>query len=133
MSLTNDDQAKQAFRSATKLRDAGRHDDALAILHDLLSAYPDSPAVLGTIAGVLYDARRLGEAREYFARVLKLRPNNELASLGLFHCLWGLDDRASARAEVVRFLSENSSEEYRLLLDEMGWEFDSLGQRLTEG
>jgi predicted Zn-dependent protease len=130
MNLKNDERAKQLFRKATQLRDAGRHDDAVATLQEILSEYPKSTAVLGTMGSVLYPAKRFSEARDYFVRVLTLRPSAELASLGLFHCLWALGDHAAARAEVVRFLTDNTSEDYNQLLSEMGWKFDSDHRRL---
>lgn len=134
MGLRDDESAKRAFRDAAELRDAGRrYDEALAILQALLSEYQESTAVLGTMAAVLFAAKRFAEARDYFSRVLTLRPNVELASLGLFHCLWAMGDREAARAEVVRFLSDNDSAEYAQLLREMGWRFDASRHQLIEG
>lgn len=133
MSLATDEHAKNAFREATNLRDRGRHDEAIVILEDLLRDYPDAPAILGSLGGVLYAAKRFREAKGYFIRVLELRPNVELASLSLFHCHWALGDEAAARAELVRFLSDNESDEYRQLMEEMGWRFDRAQRLLREG
>lgn len=124
MNLASDEKAKEAFRCAVQLREQGRHDEAIAVLRDLLAVYPDAPAILGSLGGVFYAAKRFEEAKGYFMRVLELRPNVELASLGLFHCHWVLGDKTAARAELVRFLRDNDSEEYAQLLKEMGWRYD---------
>lgn len=77
-------------------------------------------------AAKLRDAERF-----YFLRVAELRPNVELASLGLFHCLWHLGDEDAARQELVRFASKNDSKESALLLEEMGWHLDRETATLT--
>jgi predicted Zn-dependent protease len=124
MNLKDDKRANRVVADAAKLRDAGRYQEAISLLTGVQANYPDSPAILGTIGGVLYAAKRFEEAKAYFSRVTALRPNAELASLALFHCLWKLGQQDAARAELVRFASSNDSKEYARLLEEMGWRFE---------
>ena len=132
MNLSDDPRARLAYREAIRLRALGDHEGALRLLVPLIVSHPESPKLLGTIGSLLFLLDRLRDAWPYFQRVLALRPNNEIASLGLFHCLWDIGDRDGARRELVRFLSQNESQEYSQLLQEMGWHFDRAQRTLIE-
>jgi predicted Zn-dependent protease len=123
--MRRDDNIDVTLRTVTEHANTGSFEQALALAMPLLDSHPNDARVLGVSAGVLWRAGRLEEAVGLFARAASASPKSELASLGLFHCLWGLNRPEEAKAEVARFLSIASSREYDLLLEEMGWRFDA--------
>ena len=60
-----------------------------------------------------------GEASKLFGHIVRLKPDTELASRGLFHSLWKLGRHNEALEEMKRFLLIADSEEYRQLLKGM--------------
>ncbi len=85
----------------------------------LARQHPRSAPVLGYLAGVYFQTDDLENAAEYFRRTTELSPTSELASVGLFHSLWGLGMKQVALDEMRRFLSISESSEYDLLLHDL--------------
>lgn len=130
--MRKDDEIDAVLRSVTEKASRGEFEQAFAEGAPLLELHPKDPRVLGVVAGVLWRTGRFEEAAELFARTTTISPRSELASVGLFHSLWSLKRVEEARAEATRFLSNGSSREYELLLDEMGWKFDVRTKSITE-
>lgn len=122
--MRSEDEIDTALRSVTEKAAGGEFDQALKQGLPLLQQHPEDPRVSGVLAGVLWRAGEVEEAAKLFSRTTIRSPRSALASLGLFHCLWGLGRLDEARTEVARFLALGSSEEHELLLEEMGWRFD---------
>jgi predicted Zn-dependent protease len=87
-----------------------------SILAELISSRPDSAVFCATYANTLQLLGDAASALPYFRRAVLLEPNSEKFSLGLFHCLWGLDSRTDAINEAKRFLESQPSAEYAELL-----------------
>ncbi|HYQ00033.1 MAG TPA: tetratricopeptide repeat protein [Polyangiaceae bacterium] len=118
------DGINRVLSNATELASRGEFSKALGVLEPLAVSEPNDPRVLGVLAGVYFRQDRFEEAARYFRRATERSPRSELASLGLFHALWKLGEQLSAEQELTRFLSIRESEEYRMLLEEMGWRFE---------
>lgn len=115
---------KETFQRALDLRHAGEFHDATSLLHGLLAAEAPSTkhraALFGELGGLyLFDLDDPSAAREWYQNAVELSPRSEMASLGLFHSLVGCDELLEALDEMRRFLTLQSSDEYRCLLREM--------------
>jgi predicted Zn-dependent protease len=101
---------------------SGKRREAQRGLVLLAGQYPNSAPVIGYLAGVYYRFRQLKRASELFRRTTELSPKSELASVGLFHSLWGQGFKQQAFDEMRRFLSLHHSTEYAQLLHDMAVE-----------
>lgn len=103
---------------AKEMRDAGREEEALALLYEIINAHPRS-AYARLVAGeILWGRGELREALSQFEEATVLVPRSEAASLSLFHIRLRLDDEEGAFREMRRFLADNESFEYRRLIVE---------------
>ena len=108
---------KVEFSRAVELRDKGKPQDALAILH-VLSQKPDATAaVFGVMGSLLWETESADSAIPSFQRATALSPHSEVASLGLFHTLFESGRTDDAFDEMRRFLKFAESEEYQSILD----------------
>lgn len=114
-----DTSADQLVDEAIKLRDRGRESEALEILVEIVQEHPDSYAAHVILGGLHWDREDLEEARRCFAKAVSIRPDLEMASLGLFHTSYKLGDKRAAIAEMQRFVSISDSAEYRELAEEL--------------
>jgi len=90
-----------------------------ALMADLLSRHPTSAVFNAIYANTLKLLNRADDAVAYFARAVSLDPDEELFSLGLFHCLWRLGRKHEALQEMRRFTSLHESKEYAGMSDEI--------------
>ena len=116
---------RNRFDTALRLRDEERYVEALELLESLRKEPIDEPALL---AGVycqigniyLFQLERPSDAESAFRSAISRTPQSELCSLGLFHSLMRQKRVEEALAEMKRFLTDNSSEEYTRVLAEIG-------------
>jgi predicted Zn-dependent protease len=87
---------------ATDLANRNEFSAALGLVEPLAASEPNNPRVLGVFAGLYFRQGKLEEASRYFRRATELSPKSELASLGLFHSLWGTGEHTSAEREIAR-------------------------------
>jgi predicted Zn-dependent protease len=113
------DQLKTALDRCIKLIGQGKHREALRILQPLSRQHPRSAAVFGTLGRAFFEIGDMQKSREAFQSAVDLNPKSELASLGLFHSLWGRHATSEAFAEMRRFLSISDSSEYKTLLRDL--------------
>ena len=100
------------FTRALALAGRGDRRAAAEILERLAAKFPHRPAILGVLGSVRLGLGEYERALECYRETAALCPAFDLASLGLFHSLWGLGRREEAFAEMRRFQSVASSEEY---------------------
>lgn len=104
------------FEEALRLRDAGKHGEALELLLQILEADPDyHPAWLVT-GGLYLKLGELEKAAVAFRWLTDQFPSQHIASLGLFHSLWAAGAYEEALLEIKRFLSLSPSTEYIIIL-----------------
>ncbi len=115
-----DDEFKTLYAEAFGLKKARNYVEARAHLKRLALERPDYASVRGVLGGVLFELHEFREAAEEFRATTRLSPRSELASLGLFHSLLRMGDRAAAIAEMQRFTSLRESPEYTSLQLELG-------------
>jgi len=110
------------FQEAIRLREQGQHEEALALLNTMRRELSDYPAYFLVLGNLQEELSRPDEAVQSYREATELAPQNEMVSLGLFHCLWSqweLGDVVAgdqALAEIRRFLSIRDSDEYRRIL-----------------
>ena len=120
-----DEDFRREFETAVALREAG---DAVAAMKILESIEAASRQHLNYWLVVGYTKKQLDDfegAERAFREAVSLRPESELASRGLFHCLWNngrsgdADAEERALQELGRFLSIADSEYYREIVQEL--------------
>jgi predicted Zn-dependent protease len=98
-----DSKARSALSKAIALARNGKAAKAIKVLQPLASAHSKSVPLLGYLGGLYYMRKDYAKAVPLFRRTVKLSPDSELASLGLFHSLDQQKKRARAMAEAKRF------------------------------
>jgi predicted Zn-dependent protease len=111
---------KKLLGQAIDLKNQERYSEAAHLLENLSKSYPESASVRALLGDALWEQNDLGGAVASFRQAVKLAPNSETASLGLFHTLLESGDRQSAIAEMSRFLTVSDSEEYKVLARSLG-------------
>jgi len=83
--------------------------DALYSLDQFISSGVESIGVWILKASIHFQLDQFFHAKVAFRKVLQRKPKNEIASIGLFHCLWGTEDKVEALEEMKRFFKEVGS------------------------
>lgn len=126
-SKTNNREA--LFEEALKLRDSGQIEAAIEKLEEILNENRRSDAAMfGTLGNIYWKSKDFPNASKCFRKAVKLSPQSELASLGLFHTLWDMGRERDAFEEAKRFLSIRDSEEYFKLVEELRESFESIDE-----
>lgn len=112
------------FEIAWGLRNSGNDEKAIMKLLSLAEKYPNNPAFYGIIADIYWDMKDVKKAIEYFRKAVCVKPDSELASLGLFHTLWEKGEKEEALEEMKRYLSHYSSKKYDKILKGIVKEID---------
>lgn len=76
-----DPRVEAALEAAKGHREAGRLDEAAAVLREALEELPEEPELHEAVGAVLGDAGRRGEAIAAWSEALRLRPESERARL----------------------------------------------------
>lgn len=116
MNSTND---RVILNRAIGLSRQGKNREAVRLLQPLARQHPRSAVIFGCLGGAHFELGEMDKAAEAFGRATRLNPKSELASLGLFHSLWGQGAATAAFAEMRRFLSTSDSVEYTTLLRDL--------------
>jgi tetratricopeptide (TPR) repeat protein len=122
MSITSDKRRKieETFEEGIKLRDLGNFEEAIQKFSEILLETKEYDApVLGVMGNIYWNLKDYVHAHDCYQKAVELKPESELASLGLFHTLWDMGREREALAEAKRFLSLRESEEYFKLAEEM--------------
>jgi hypothetical protein len=75
--------------------------------------------VYAVIAGIYKDKEDYQNARKYIAQAVALKPDYELASLGLYIALAELEEDGDAVMEMVRYLADNPAHLYLTTLQDL--------------
>ena len=110
---------KREFARAMSLKRDGQLSNAASIIEGLVDSYPESAKLLCALAGVYWDMGNLKRATRQFEKAVELAPTLELASLGLFHCLWEQKHQDAAFNEMKRFMAVATSDDYVRIIEEL--------------
>lgn len=92
----------------------------VAIMKELSVSNPESAKIRAVLANAYWDLGDLTAAAREFRKAVTLAPDFELASIGLFHCLWEQSRTDEAFQELKRFMAIADSEDYRQIITELG-------------
>ena len=112
----------ERFSRAIELRDEGKYNDSLLELLSLIKEYPNDKRIFAAhlVAGGIYDdLNDAASAMFYFSKATKLRPQSEMASLGLYLAYVGLDEAGMAIQEMKRYLDRYPADLYKTTLEEL--------------
>jgi len=118
-SMKYTEEEKRQFSEAQERSKSNDLPGTLEALKSLVLQRPDSAMFSATYANTLKESGDLEGALHYFRRAVVIEPTKELYSLGLFHCLWRLEKREEALAEMRRFVSIAESADYQQILREL--------------
>lgn len=102
------DESRRQYEEALDRFAEGKHEEAAAILTDLVGRCPDYDDAYEALGMILYRAGRLDEAVEWTERLAARRPDHAMAhaNLSVFYMKKGMKERAEeekAKAAVLRF------------------------------
>ncbi len=105
----------EAIDRAAALLQSGELREAERLLKLLAGGelYPGAGQLL--LGRIYLQEERVEEAIACFSSLVKLLPESEAASLGMFHALWKAGRTDDAFAEMHRYLADHESWEYRRL------------------
>ena len=113
-------QEAELFGKAIPFRDKGQIQKAIEVLKNIIQQSPDYSLAYVILGGIYFDSDNYSDAIPYFEKAVKLTPKTELASIGLFHCLWSLGRNKEALKEARRYLDVGKpAKHYSSLLKEM--------------
>lgn len=108
------------FDATIKMYRAGRVVQAIEALKLLALEYPNVATLHGYLGLVLLEAGNPQLASRHFEVATVFAPDNETASLGLFHALLEAGEKKRAVTELKRFQSVSHSANYDAIATEMG-------------
>ena len=114
-----DTQINKILDEALHLRQTGDLPTALRTVQPLLKITPRKASVAAIIGTLYFESKFWPQAAHWFGIAVRLNPDSERASLGLFHALWESDKRREALSEMARFRATHHAPEYDTLHREM--------------
>lgn len=119
----NDDDFKDyvetKFQIAKNLAKSGNIKETISILEELVEIKPMSALFIAVLANAYEELEEHDKAETFFRKSVKLKPDFELASLGLFHCLWKQGKTDEAFDEIKRFMAISYSQDYIEIINEI--------------
>lgn len=122
LATDNPESVDSLFSEAIALRDKGLLDQAKNKLINILLIFPEHNALYKVhvvLAGILYDQDSPAEALKHFKKSLELKPDYELASLGIYLSYTELEEYDKAIRAMDEFLSEYPADLYKTTLEEL--------------
>lgn len=116
------DSVDNLFGQVIKLRNEGKPAEAIEVALRLIELHPDEPriATVFIVLGGLYaDEEEYDESYFYYRKATVLKPQNELASLGVYLRLIDLDEHEEALHELQRYLNRYPANLYKTTLEEL--------------
>lgn len=110
---------KEMFHVAANLSKDGNIAGAISILEELTKINPNSALFRAVLANSYEEIGKHELAEVNFKAAIHLKPEWELASLGLFHCLWGQGRKDEALLELKRFMAISYCKDYIDIIEEI--------------
>lgn len=127
----NDNKAETAYKEAFFLDDLGQYEKALKIRKSLERKFPKHKLVLIALGNSYENLCRPNEAEKYYKKAIRLYPDEQSASLFLFHLLWDeekvfweADRYDEAFDEMRRFQSISHCEDYMEIVREINEKYE---------
>jgi tetratricopeptide (TPR) repeat protein len=111
------------YQKAFDLKNAGRFRESIAELKRILKDDDDPKRVCPVLIASLYyyELKDHRKALPFAKQAVKLKPENEMASLCLVHCLFQAEKHAEVTKEIRRYVATGGKlESYQTLFDENG-------------
>lgn len=90
-------------------KEQGNYKGAIMEAEDLLQKYPDIDYLFGLVASMYFENEQFEKAAEQYKKAVEIFPTSQMASLGLFHSLWQLEQNDDAFEEMKRYMSISNS------------------------
>jgi predicted Zn-dependent protease len=106
----------------------GQFKEASISLMPLLKKHPKSSLVCFVAAKFYYESGKYYSSSKYFKRLLLIKPDSEIASLGLFHSYFELGKIILGLREITRFCKNNKPKLYRTTIKELNDNIDDFSK-----
>ena len=118
------------FQNIFLLREKRQFRKALKLLDSLEFKYKDNKVIHGLYALIFYEAKDFKNSAIHYSKVVTIKPNSELASLGLYVSLVKLKKYRKALKELFRYTEIGKPDLYIETIKElMEDNLDSIGFR----
>ena len=110
------------FSDGIELRDSGQLTQAVQVFLNIIQSYPNDSKIAGTytvLAGIYFDLNDFKNSFAYFTKAIQLKPQSELASLGLYLSHVQMNDYEMAINELKRYLDQYPAVLYKDTLEEL--------------
>ena len=107
------------FQKFFLLKEKGQFRKALKVLDFLKSTHEASTVIFGLYGSIFYQLKDFKNSAINFSRVIAIKPNSELASLGLFQSLIHLGKDRKALKELFRFTEISEPKLYIVTIKEL--------------
>jgi len=106
------------LNKALKLKNEGKYEEAIDLLNEY-NGKQEAPKVIYLLAALHFLTASYERSSKYYERLIKVYPNSEIISTGLFQSYWNCGSFNEAFLELERFLSVNVPvETYLTILEE---------------
>ena len=99
-----------------ELTNKGQFKEAIRGLRPLLKKHPASSSICFVAAKFYYESGKYYSSCKYFKKLVLLKSDSEIASLGLYHSLCNLGKEMLALKELKRFIRINKPVHYKLTI-----------------
>ncbi|HML75539.1 MAG TPA: hypothetical protein PKB02_13700 [Anaerohalosphaeraceae bacterium] len=93
---------KKLLKKAFSLCKDNKYEEAVGLLKQIIKQAPEVPFSYGHLAAIAWRQGKLKEANRYFRKTTTLIPESSLASLGVFHTYWKMEQYKKALNEIKR-------------------------------
>ena len=106
----------------------GQFKEASISLMPLIKKYPTSSLVCIVAAKFYYESGKYYSNSKYFIRLVLIKPDSEIASLGLFHSYIELGKISLVLKEITRFCRDNTPKLYKITIKELNDNVDNFNE-----
>ena len=110
---------KLKFAKAKLLSREHNISGVVEVMLELSASYPENAKIRAVLANAYWDLGEIASSESEFRKAVEFSPTLEIASLGLFHCLWEQGRRDEAFDEMKRFMALSDSVDYRGMVEEI--------------
>lgn len=115
------------FEKFFLLKEKRQFTKALKVLDFLEAKYKDSSVIHGLYGSIFFELKDFKNSAINFSKVIAIKPNSELASLGYYVCMVHLGKDRKALKELFRYTETNEPKLYIVTIGELMDGIDWIG------
>lgn len=116
------------FEEVFSLKEKCHFEEGIVILKKMNKEYRNDKKILGMLGTLYYQNKDYPNSSKYFKKALKINPDSELSSLGLFHSYIHLGQTVLGLKEIRRFCKSNTPNNYRITIKELNKNIENFNE-----